>query len=134
MKRILFVDDEPQILEGLQNLLHRHRRVWDMVFALGGEAALEELGCRPFDVIVSDMRMPLMDGATLLRRVQEQHSETVRIVLSGHVELTTALRAVSVAHQFLTKPCKPHELENVIQRACNLRALINDEMVRGPGG
>lgn len=130
MKQILFVDDEPQILEGLQNLLRRHRRKWDMAFALGGEAALKELEGRRFDVIVSDMRMPGLDGATLLGRVQEQYPGTARIVLSGHTELEATMRAVPVAHQFLSKPCDADTLENVVERACNLQALIGDEVVR----
>lgn len=128
--RILFVDDEPQILDGLRNLLRKHRHKWDMTFVLSGKEALRELETAPSDVIVSDMRMPAMDGATLLKRVQEKHPHVVRIVLSGHAELETALRVVPVAHQFLTKPCDSGTLENVIERACNLQALINDDAVR----
>lgn len=127
MKRILFVDDEPRILEGLQNMLRRQRSQWDMVFALGGENALEALEKSAFDVIVTDMRMPGIDGAALLREVQQNHKNTVRIVLSGYAELEAALRIVPVAHQFLTKPCKPEVLENVIERACNLQALVSNE-------
>ena len=130
MKRILFVDDETRILDGLRDLLRRHRRKWDMVFASGGETALEEIERAHFDVIVSDMRMPGIDGATLLRQVQEEHPGIVRIVLSGHTELESALRAVPVAHQFLTKPCNPAVLENVIERACNLQTLVGDDVVR----
>ncbi len=129
MKRILFVDDEPRILEGLQNLLRRQRRKWDMVFALGGEHALEELKKAPFDVIVTDMRMPGIDGAALLREVQQTHKNTVRIVLSGYTELEAALRVVPVAHQFLTKPCSPEVLENVVERACTLQALVSNEVL-----
>ncbi|MFQ5587929.1 MAG: HDOD domain-containing protein [Nitrospiria bacterium] len=127
MKRILFVDDEPRILEGLQNMLHRQRRKWDMVFALGGENGLKALEKDAFDVIVTDMRMPGIDGAALLREVQENHKNTVRIVLSGYTELEAALRIVPVAHQFLTKPCKPEILENVVERACNLQVLVSNE-------
>lgn len=58
MKRILFVDDEQHVLDGLKNILRRERKKWDMVFALGGKAALSELERGPFDVVVSDMRMP----------------------------------------------------------------------------
>ncbi|MFW5739934.1 MAG: HDOD domain-containing protein [Myxococcota bacterium] len=129
-RRILFVDDEPHILEGLRNRLRRKRKVWEMFFANGGDEALALLGDQPVDVIVSDMRMPRMDGATLLERVQKQHPGIVRIVLSGHAELESALRVVPVAHQFLTKPCEVGLLENVVERACNLHQLINDDVVR----
>jgi putative nucleotidyltransferase with HDIG domain len=71
-----------------------------------------------------------MDGATLLKKVQEAHPDVVRIVLSGHSELEASLRAVPVAHQFLTKPCEAGLLENVVERACNLQALVSDEVVR----
>jgi putative nucleotidyltransferase with HDIG domain len=129
-KRILFVDDEPFILEGLRDLLRRHRRTWNMVFALGGEAAIAELNADDYDVVISDMRMPGIDGAALLRHVQEEHPEGIRIVLSGHAEQEAALRAVPVAQQFLNKPASAALLENTIERALQLRALINDQVVR----
>jgi len=129
-KRILFVDDEPQILAGLQHRLRRQRAMWEMSFVESGQEALRLLATERFDVIVSDMRMPRMDGATLLRKVQTEHPEVVRIVLSGHSELEASLRAIPVAHQFLTKPCEAGLLENVVERACNLQALVNDEVVR----
>jgi putative nucleotidyltransferase with HDIG domain len=130
MKRVLFVDDEPHILEGLRDRLRRQREKWVMTFVGSGQEALAVLRAGPVDVIVTDMRMPQMDGATLLRRIQDDYPGVVRIVLSGHAELETALRAVPVAHQFLTKPCDAGLLENVIERACNLKHLINDEVVR----
>jgi len=133
-RRILFVDDEPRVLEGLRNQLRKQRRKWDMRFAEGGEEALKLLSEQPADVVVTDMRMPLMDGAELLAQVQVKYAKAVRIVLSGHSELEAALRAVPVAHQFLSKPCGAEELESVISRACNLQALINDEAVQSAIG
>lgn len=130
MRRILFVDDEPRILEGLQRMLRSQRRMWNMSFASGGQAALAELEASRFDVIVTDMRMPGIDGATLLTRVQEQSPETVRIVLSGQMDPDAAARAVRVAHQFLSKPCSAEVLQEVVERACNLRDLLNDERIR----
>lgn len=130
MKRILFVDDEPRVLEGLRNLLRRYRRQWEMTFALGGPAALELLKARSFDVIVTDMRMPEIDGAALLTWVQREHPRTVRIVLSGHTELQAALQALPVAHQFLSKPCDAAELETVIERACKTQTLVDDPQIQ----
>ena len=129
--RILFVDDEPKILEGLQDLLLRYRRKWDMVFVESGEAALAEIARQHVDVVVSDMRMPGLDGAELLQRVQQSQPHIVRIMLSGYTDLNAALRAVPVAHQFLTKPTCAEVIENVIERACNLQALIQDDRIRG---
>ena len=134
MKRIIFVDDEPRILEGIRRMLRPMRREWEMVFVGGGEAALAELKVAPFDVIVSDMRMPGMDGATLLKHVQERFPNVVRIVLSGHTDPEAALRAVPVAHQFLSKPCDAEALQAVVQRACSLKAFLSDETVRGAIG
>lgn len=130
MKRILFVDDEPRILEGLRNLLRRQRRQWEMTFALGGSAALELLKTQHFDVLVADMQMPEVDGITLLKHVQQQHPHIVRIVLSGHMELQAALQALSVTHQFLAKPCDAEQLESVVERACRTQALIADPKIQ----
>jgi HD-like signal output (HDOD) protein len=129
-RRILFVDDDQAILDGLRNRLRRKRDRWDMHFALGGKEALGTLAGLPFDVIVTDMRMPGMDGATLLKEVQIRYPDVVRIVLSGHAEFEAALRAVPVAHQFLAKPCDPGVLENVVDRACQLQKLVSDSAVR----
>lgn len=129
-RRILFVDDEQSILDGLRNRLRRKRDQWEMHFALGGKNALATLSADAFDVIVTDMRMPGMDGATLLKEVQGLYPDVVRIVLSGHAEFEAALRAVPVAHQFLAKPCDPGVLENVVERACQLQKLVNDAAVR----
>ncbi|HNC95549.1 MAG TPA: HDOD domain-containing protein, partial [Myxococcota bacterium] len=130
MTRILFVDDEPRVLEALQNLLRRHRRGWDMVFAEGGQRGLDLLSEDRFDIVVSDIRMPRVDGATVLQAAQKLQPEAVRIVLSGFMEQETALRAVPVAHQFLAKPCDPASLENTLDRACQLHELIRDPELR----
>jgi len=130
MRRVLFVDDEARILEGLRRMLRPQRHEWEMAFAPGGEAALALMEASPFDVIVSDMRMAGMDGATLLCRVRELYPQMVRIVLSGHTELSTALRVVPVAHQFLAKPCDAEMLRVAIERACHLKALLSDGSIR----
>jgi HD-like signal output (HDOD) protein len=129
-KTVLFVDDDPHILEGLRTRLHRLSRKWVMRFVGSSRAALDLMAREPVDVIVSDMRMPEMDGTTLLKLVQERHPRIVRIVLSGHAEVETALRAIPVAHQFLSKPCEAGVLENVVERACSLQGLINEDVVR----
>lgn len=130
VKYILFVDDEQQILDGLRDLLRKERRQWEMVFALGGVAALEELEKRPFDVVVSDMRMPGMDGVAFLQTVKERHPAVARIVLSGHAEQDMVLRALPVAHQYLAKPAQADSLRAVIQRACELRDVLVDPKIR----
>ena len=129
-KRILFVDDERNILQGLQDLLRKQRKEWDMAFALGSQAALDQLAQAPFDVIVSDMRMPGMDGAELLARVKEQYPSVARIVLSGHADRDAIVRALPVAHQYLSKPCSAETLRSTIERVWGLHALLADPTIR----
>lgn len=129
MRRILFVDDEPLILDSLRSLLRPQRHQWDMTFVTSGELALAELEASPFDVIVTDMRMPKMDGATLLRLVQERHPGVVRIVLSGYSEMEVALRSVPFAHQFLSKPCEADTLQEILERTSNLQVLLADPAI-----
>ncbi|MDB6159274.1 MAG: hypothetical protein JWO04_2980 [Gammaproteobacteria bacterium] len=130
MKRILFVDDEPAVLAGLRTRLHRLHTKWEMQFVESGTVAIERMQERPCDVIVTDMRMPGMDGAKLLEIVNERWPETVRIVLSGYAELQQTVRLVSVAHQYLSKPCQPQQLENVIDRCLLLHELLNQPGLR----
>ena len=130
MKSILFVDDEPMILSGLQRLLRSQRTEWDMSFVGSGAEALALLETKSFDAVVTDMRMPAMDGAKLLELVRERSPGTVRIVLSGYFESETALRAVPVAHQYLAKPCDPRKLCEAIERSCGFASLLPDEALR----
>ncbi|MCW2778218.1 MAG: two-component system response regulator [Frankiales bacterium] len=111
---VLFVDDEPRILDGLRRGLRQHRGRWDMVFAPGGYEAIEVLQSRRVDVVVSDMRMPGMDGAHLLAWVRNHQPAAARIILSGHAEPEATLRAAVVAHRFLHKPCDLERLTEVV--------------------
>lgn len=127
MKRLLFVDDEPRILEALERMLFALSDDWEMNFVASGREATQLLGEENYDVLVTDMRMPLMDGAELLTWAKENRPGVVRVVLSGYAEEQLALRAVPVAHQFLNKPCTAAELRAVVERACRLRELLEAE-------
>lgn len=129
-KRVLFVDDEAAILEGLRAVLRPQRREWDMVFALGGPAGLAELEASTFDVVVTDMRMPVIDGAQLLGHVKQLQPRAVRLVLSGQTDAQTALKSVFAAHQFLAKPCDPEKLRCVVKRCCELYELLETDELR----
>lgn len=130
MRRILFVDDEQSILDGLRDLLRKERWRWEMVFVPSGQAALAELEKAAFDVIVSDMRMPGMDGAALLRAVREGYPRILRIILSGHAEREAVERGLPVAQQFLSKPCDAELLRAVLERGCERQILLPDERIR----
>ena len=101
-QRVLFVDDEVGVLQGLSRLLFEMDD-WDMVFVDSGDKALDALRRARFDVIVSDMCMPGMDGAMLLSRVHAESPGVVRIILTGHSELEATFRAMPAAHSFLTR-------------------------------
>lgn len=129
-KKILFVDDEPNILKGLQRSLRPLRKYWDMMFSLGAENALELLEKQSFDVIVTDMRMPDMDGAQLLKKVQLKYPMMVRIILSGHSDREMVMKSVKSAHQYLSKPCEKKVLVDAITRSCALHDILNKKKLQ----
>ncbi|MBX3745118.1 MAG: HDOD domain-containing protein [Verrucomicrobiae bacterium] len=125
--RVLFVDDEPLILQGLQRMLRSQRHEWDMTFVESGDEAMARMDQQSFDVVVSDMRMPGMDGASLLNRVRERHPETLRFILSGHADQDMVMRCVGSTHQFLSKPCDPDALRTTIERARRLAGTLHGD-------
>jgi len=130
MKTLLFVDDEPRVLLGLQRQLRIMRAEWNMNFVAGGPQALAFMAAQPVDIIVSDMMMPGMDGSQLLTEVVKRHPQTVRIILSGHSAQEAVLRLVGPAHQYLTKPCNPDELRKAITHALALRDLLGSDRLK----
>ncbi|GAB6164503.1 response regulator [Thermostilla marina] len=129
-KRILFVDDERKLLDGLRRLLRSHRREWDMRFAESGAEALEMLQEAPTDVVVSDMRMPGMSGAELLETIRQRYPATVRLILSGQCDKTSVLKAAGPAHQFLSKPCDAELLKSTVCGVSNLRDKLKNDAIR----
>lgn len=134
MIRILFVDDEVDILQGMRRTLREMRGEWLMEFASSGPAALQELAKTPVDVIVSDMRMPGMDGWELLAEVRKLYPQTVRLILSGHADARSIMRAVGTAHQYLAKPCESGALRAAISQTFTLRQLLSSERLAQVAG
>jgi HD-like signal output (HDOD) protein/ActR/RegA family two-component response regulator len=134
VKSILFVDDEPNVLAGLRNLLRTRRTKWDMVFACGGEEAIKHIEARPFDVVITDMRMPRIDGVGVLNQAKKRQPRAVRMILSGQTELEASMRSVFLAHRFLSKPCDPQLLESVLERAARVNDLLEDPELRATAG
>ena len=130
MKRVLFVDDEPLVLEGLQRMLFNMRREWEMRFAHGGHEALRMMAEAPADVVVSDMRMPEMNGAELLNEIMRRHPKAVRFILSGYSDMEMIMQCVSGTHQFLSKPCDGETLRNVVGRALEMDSWLNNDNVK----
>ena len=129
-KRLLFVDDEPMVLKGLQRTLRKMRHEWEILYAEGGEDALALLASQPVDVVISDMRMPGMDGAQLLEEVKDRFPQIVRIILSGQLDRDMTLRSVKVAHQLLAKPCDVEVLREALQKTFALNRIVANDDIR----
>lgn len=127
MLRILLVDDEAPIRNLLGRLLRSSNTTWAITLVPSGDEALALLRKAPYDVIVSDMSMPGMDGAALLQTVRESWPQMVRLVLSGHAEESQIMACVRVAHQFLGKPLDLGSLARVIKRATAFQEKVSDE-------
>jgi putative nucleotidyltransferase with HDIG domain len=127
MIRILFVDDEENVLHAMRRAMRSMMQEWQMQFVLSGAAALEALAVCPADVIVSDMRMPGMDGWQLLVEVQRLYPQTVRLVLSGHTDPGAIMRLVGTAHQYMAKPGDTAALKTAIVQTQLLKSLVSSE-------
>jgi len=128
--RVIFVDDEPRVLEGLKRMLRPKRNEWQMTFVGSAQAALDALKTEPCEVVVTDMRMPGMSGAELLEVVQREYPDTIRLILSGQAETESVMKALGVSHQFLSKPCDAEILQGTIARAFTLRDLAGNPAVK----
>ncbi len=126
-EQILCIDDDPNILQAYRRAL---RKRFHIETALGGEEALEAVVDRgPYAVVVSDMRMPGMNGVEVLKKVREKSKDTVRMMLTGNADQQTALEAVNEGHifRFITKPCPPDVFADVLEAGLAQYRLIRAE-------
>jgi response regulator RpfG family c-di-GMP phosphodiesterase len=126
-EKILLVDDDPNILKGYERSL---RREFQLETAPGANQALQMVTHNgPYAVVVSDMRMPGMDGIQLLARVKSQSPDTVRIMLTGNAETETAIQAVNEGSifRFLTKPCDRELMAKTLTAALVQYRLVTAE-------
>ena len=126
-KRILFVDDETSILEMLRHMLRNMLPEWEMAFASSGSDAMALMAKEPFDVIVSDVRMPGMDGVELLNKVKTDYPKTIRVVFSSESERDVVYRLIGATHQFLLKPYDLSVIKDTITRAFSLKEMLPKE-------
>ena len=111
-------------------MLRPKRNEWHMTFVGSAQAALDALKAEPCEVVVTDMRMPGMNGAELLEVVQREYPDTIRLILSGQAETESVMKALGVSHQFLSKPCDAEILQGTISRAFALRDLAGSDSVK----
>ena len=128
--RILFVDDESSVLSAIRRALYLKRDQWEMVFAESGREALALLEKKRVDIVISDMRMPEMDGARLLLEIRQHHPDTIRMVLSGQADREQILRCVKLAHRYFTKPCAPDELAQSIDELISWKQKVVSAKVK----
>lgn len=129
-KKMLFVDDEPAILELFECMFHGMGGTWEVHCAQSGSEALALMEQMPFEVVVSDMRMPGMNGAQLLTEVMQRYPHTARLILSGYAEQEVVAKCVGAAHQYLMKPCDVMTLGAVLQRVCALDVFLKNEHLK----
>lgn len=130
-RRVLLVDDEPQILDGLRRMMRPLRSEWELSFATSAPKALEIAESESFDAVVTDMQMPGMDGAELLEKIRVRHPQMIRLILTGQAGKGALLRSVGPTHQVLAKPCDSRVLVEALRRALKLRELLDDSKLRG---
>jgi DNA-binding NarL/FixJ family response regulator len=126
-EKVLFVDDEPAVLDGYRRILGRDLQIETAVGGAPGLTAIAESG--PFAVVVSDMRMPQMDGAQFLTRVRDAAPDTVRMALTGQTDIDTAMAAVNEGQifRFMTKPVSKENLLKAVESGLAQHHLITAE-------
>jgi HD-like signal output (HDOD) protein/CheY-like chemotaxis protein len=123
MTTIVFVDDDTLVLQGLRRMLRTNVQDWKLHFVAGGPAALAFLDANAVDIVVSDMRMPDVDGAQVLAHARQRWPEAARIVLSGHSDREHVVRSLHESHQYMAKPLEAAQLLAVLHRAVRVRKL-----------
>lgn len=119
--RILLVDDDPYVLRALRRLLLGARPGWEIDMTESGDAALGLVEGRTYDVVVTDLHMPVVDGAALLERLKSEQPSVMRVIHSSHVESLGPERSQELAHAVVVKPGRPDELVIVVEWAIGER-------------
>lgn len=125
--RVLFIDDETALLDMIRRRILAQGEDITADFASSGPEALALLGQRDYDVVVSDMLMPGMDGASLLAQVAQQHPQTARLILTGQFDSARSLEYARMAHQLLLKPAPVGEILATVKNLSQLRKVLTDK-------
>jgi len=127
---VIFVDDDKNLQRAQKRMLRSVRDDWDLTFVGSASEALSRMAIHKTDVVVTDMRMPEMDGAELLEKVSRDHPEAIRIVLSGYGEKDSMVRTLATSHQFMDKPCEADLLISNIRRLIQVQNALSNGKLR----
>jgi len=130
MKTILFVDDDPNLLRGLKRGLHSLRNQWQMLYADSGKEALSLLETTTIDILVSDYRMPEMNGYELLQQCRKKHPHIIRVMLTGQPDRETYAESISLCHYFLWKPLDIVAFTQLLDRLTKLDSILTNEPLK----
>jgi HD-like signal output (HDOD) protein len=128
--RVLFVDDQVAVLDLFSMILAPMQDKWDVHYASTPHQALAMVEKQAFDVVISDMRMPGMNGATLLSHVRKLHPRSARLIMSGYSDQEEVAQSLGAAHQFLKKPCDLITLKATLARVCGLDIFLRNETLK----
>ena len=122
--KVLFVDDEPNITESIKHILRKEK--YEVLTANSAKEALQMMGKEPIDIVVSDEKMSNMSGTEMLSLIRRKHPDTIRIIMTGYPEASTATRAINEGkvYRFLTKPYNALDLVITIRRTLEHKELI----------
>ncbi len=129
-RKILFVEEQPKARRDLEAALATLSGTFEMTFVHSGTDALEKLEQQPFDAIVTELRLSLINGAQLLNEVMQRQPKVLRFVLSDLSDRQATMKCVGTAHQFLSKPCDPQTLAAALERALAYENWLPNEKVR----
>ncbi|MBK7105405.1 MAG: HDOD domain-containing protein [Ignavibacteriae bacterium] len=124
---VLFVDDSENVLSGIRRMMYPMNKEWKLLYANGRNEAINILDNNHVDVIVSDIRMPGIDGTQLLQEVKDKFPRIIRITLSGYASDELALKNSKIVHQSLLKPTSPRILKTTIERTIRLKEILNND-------
>jgi len=125
-KIIVFVDDEKNILSGIKRNLFGKKDIWNIKYFTDGSKALSFIKENNVSLVISDMKMPNMNGFELMEQISTFSPGTIRIILSGHTDDNIAYKSVRIAHQFLSKPIKTELLISTIEKALKYREIVSN--------
>jgi putative nucleotidyltransferase with HDIG domain len=124
MNRVLFLDDDQNIINGLKRMLRSLRDEMEFHFFTDSDEAISKINELNFDIIVSDMRMPKIEGSEFLKIVTKIQPNATRFILSGHADDELIIKSIGVSHQFLSKPCDAEVIISKFRKTIKLRESL----------